>query len=94
MPRSLRLQWSVVAWVSWWYLLLPASLGATIIYFRLMRDWGAGRVGTYAFISPGVAVLLGIAVAGERVGLVDALGMAMMLGAAGLALHRPAAAKA
>jgi drug/metabolite transporter (DMT)-like permease len=59
-----------------------------------MRDWGAGRVGTYAFISPVVAVLVGILVAGERVGLVDALGMALMLGAAFLALHKPAAEKA
>jgi uncharacterized membrane protein len=62
-----NLQWGAVAWLTWWYLLVPASLGATIIYFRLMRDWGAGRVGTYAFISPIVAVLLGILVAGERV---------------------------
>lgn len=83
-----RLDWPPVAWVSWWYLLLPASLGATIIYFRLMRDWGAGRVGSYAFISPVVAVLFGILVAGERVGAVDALGMALMLGAAVLALRK------
>ena len=92
--RAARLDWGWVAWLSWWYLLVPASLGATIIYFRLMRDWGAGRVGTYAFISPVVAVLVGILVAGERVGLVDALGMALMLGAAFLALHKPAAEKA
>jgi len=88
--EAASLNWGVVAWASWWYLLLPASLGATIIYFRLLRDWGAGRVGTYAFISPVVAVLLGILVAGEHVGLVDALGMALMLGAAGLALYHPA----
>jgi len=88
--QAATLRWSVVAWASWWYLLLPASLGATIIYFRLLRDWGAGRVGTYAFISPVVAVLLGILVAGEQVGPIDALGMAIMLGAAGLALYRPA----
>ena len=92
--RAARLDWSWVAWLSWWYLLLPASLGATIIYFRLMRDWGAGRVGTYAFISPVVAVLVGILVAGEQVGLVDAAGMALMLGAAFLALHKPASEKA
>ena len=92
--RAARLDWSWVAWLSWWYLLLPASLGATIIYFRLMRDWGAGRVGTYAFISPVVAVLVGILVAGEQVGLVDAAGMALMLGAAFLALHKPVSEKA
>ena len=89
--QAATLQWSAIAWLSWWYLLLPASLGATIIYFRLMRDWGAASVGTYAFISPIVAVLLGILVAGERVGPVDLLGMAMMLGAAGLALRKPKA---
>jgi len=85
-----RLDWGATAWLSWWYLLLPASLGATIIYFRLMRDWGAGRVGTYAFISPVVAVLLGIAVYDEQVGAFDLAGMALMLAAAGLALFRPA----
>lgn len=86
--EAARLDWSPLAWASWWYLLLPASLGATIIYFRLMRDWGAGRVGSYAFISPVVAVLLGIAVAGEQVGGVEALGMALMLAAAFLALRK------
>ena len=84
-----RLQWSPIAWAAWWYLLLPASLGATIIYFRLMRDWGAGRVGTYAFISPIVAILLGITLADERLTPIDAAGMTLMLAAAGLALHRP-----
>lgn len=91
--QAARLDWGIVAWATWWYLVVPASLGATIIYFRLMRDWGAGRVGTYAFISPIVAVLLGILVAGERVGAMDALGMAIMLAAAGLALYGPSPAK-
>jgi len=87
---AMRLDWGATAWIAWWYLLLPGSLGATIIYFRLVRDWGAGRTGTYAFISPVVAVLLGITWFGERVGLMDALGMTLMLGAAGLALRRTA----
>jgi len=39
-------------------------------------------------------VLVGILVAGEQVGLVDAAGMALMLGAAFLALHKPASEKA
>lgn len=86
--EAASLQWSATAWLAWWYLLVPASLGATIIYFRLVRDWGAGRTGTYAFISPIVAVLLGIALFGEQVGPFDALGMALMLAAAGLALRR------
>ncbi len=87
--EAARLGWSAAAWLSWWYLLLPASLGATIIYFRLVRDWGAGRTGSYAFVSPVVAVLVGIAIAGEAVTLPDLAGMAMMLGAAFLALRKP-----
>jgi len=87
--HAARLGWSGAAWLAWWYLLLPASLGATIIYFRLVRDWGAGRTGSYAFVSPVVAVLVGIAIAGEAVTLPDLAGMAMMLGAAFLALRKP-----
>jgi len=53
--------WGTAAWLAWWYLLIPGSLGATTIYFLLVRDWGASRTGTYAFVSPVVAVLLGVA---------------------------------
>lgn len=81
-------QWGSAAWASWWFLLLPGSLGATIIYLLLVRDWGASRAGTYAFISPVVAVVLGILVFGERLDLADAAGMALMLAAAGMVLRR------
>ena len=53
-----------------------------------MRDWGASRTGTYSFISPVIAIGLGIAVYGERVSLTDAGGIALMLLAAVLALRR------
>ena len=62
-------------------------MGATIIYFVLVRDWGASRAGTYAFVSPVIAVLLGVAVYGESVGVLDAAGMALMLAAAALAMR-------
>ena len=29
---------------------------STVIYFLLVRDWGASRTGTYAFVSPVIAV--------------------------------------
>jgi drug/metabolite transporter (DMT)-like permease len=85
---AMSFDWGWAAWLSWLFLLLPGSLGATVIYFFLVRDWGASRTGTYAFISPVIAVLLGIAVLGEQVHLTDAIGMALMLCAAGLALRR------
>jgi drug/metabolite transporter (DMT)-like permease len=80
--------WGWAAWSGWWFLLLPGSLGATIIYFLLVRDWGASRAGTYAFVSPVIAVLLGVAVFGERLDITDAVGMALMLAAAGVVLRR------
>ena len=80
--------WGAAAWAAWWWLLLPGSLGATIIYFLLVQEWGASRTGTYAFVSPVIAVLLGVAVYGERVRLTDAIGMALMLIAAVVVLRR------
>jgi drug/metabolite transporter (DMT)-like permease len=85
---AMSFDWGWAAWLSWLFLLVPGSLGATVIYFFLVRDWGASRTGTYAFVSPVIAVLLGIAVLGEQVHLTDAIGMALMLCAAGLVLRR------
>jgi drug/metabolite transporter (DMT)-like permease len=86
--HALRGEWGWPAWAGWFFLLLPSSLGATIIYFVLVRDWGASKAGTYAFVSPVIAVLLGVAVYGERLNITDAIGMVAMLAAAAIALRR------
>ncbi len=80
--------WGWPAWAGWLFLLIPGSLGGTIIYFLLVRDWGASRTGTYSFICPVIAVALGMLVYGEQVSLTDAAGIALMLLAAVLALRR------
>ena len=80
--------WGWPAFGAWLYLLLPGSLGATLIYFLLVRDWGASRTGTYAFVSPVVGVVAAMLLFGEHVGVPDVLGMGLMLGAAGLVLRR------
>ena len=54
----------------------------------LVRDWGASKAGSYAFVSPIVAVLLGLTLSGEALHPIDAIGMALMLIAAGVALRR------
>ena len=74
--------------MGWLWLTFAGSLGASIIYFLLVRDWGASRAGTYAFVSPVIAVLLGSVVLDERLDAMQALGMALMLGGAGLSLRR------
>jgi drug/metabolite transporter (DMT)-like permease len=86
--HAMTFDWGWAAWSAWLFLLLPGSLGATVVYFILVRDWGASRTGTYAFVSPVVAVLLGVIVLGEQVHVTDAIGMVLMLGAAGLVLRR------
>ncbi|MFE1602982.1 DMT family transporter [Methylobacterium sp. ID0610] len=67
-------------------LVLGGSLGAFTIYLWLLREWGAFRAGLYAFVSPVVAVAVGVAAAGEVFGRPEALGMGVMLAATALAL--------
>jgi drug/metabolite transporter (DMT)-like permease len=85
---AMHLDWGMRAWIAWCYLLIPGSLLSTVMYFLLVRDWGASRVGTYAFISPVIAVAVGAALFGEHVEIVYGVGMALMLVAAAIALRR------
>lgn len=80
--------WPISAIIGVIFLICAGSLGATVIFFLLVRDWGAGRTGMYAFISPIIAVLLGLVTYGEPVRPLDIVGMVTMLGAAGLAMRK------
>jgi drug/metabolite transporter (DMT)-like permease len=84
---ALRLHWGWPAFFAWLYLLLPGSVMATVIYFQLVRDWGASRTGSYAFVSPVIAVVLGITWFGEHAEWSDVSGMLLMLTGAALALR-------
>lgn len=88
--RALHGDWGLAAWGGWLFLVLFGSLGGYTIYLLLIRDWGAARAGLYAFVSPVIAVLSGVAVFGETLHATDAIGMVIMLAAAWLALRRPA----
>ena len=68
-------------------LLIPGALLSTTMYFLLVRDWGASKPGTYAFISPVIAVTIGATLFGEKLDWGDLVGMTLMLAAAGLALR-------
>jgi drug/metabolite transporter (DMT)-like permease len=86
--QAAHFAWGWPAWIAWVWMVFAASLGASIIYFLLVRDWGASRTGMQAFVTPVIAVVLSMAVLGEHVGVLEALGMALLLGGAGLALRR------
>lgn len=62
------------------------SLIAFPVFLMLLRDWGAFRAGLYAFVSPVIAVLVGVLFAGERIDAAEAAGMAVTLAATALAL--------
>ncbi|MGJ4856574.1 DMT family transporter [Labrys sp. La1] len=82
-------QWGAAAWAGWLFLVLFGSLIGYTIYMTLLREIGATRAGTYAFVSPIIAVLLGMVCFGEQIHLLDMLGMAVMLAGAGLAMAEP-----
>ena len=86
--QAMTFHWGAAAWAGWLFMVMAGSLGATIIYFFLVRDWGPSRTGTYAFVSPVIAILLGMAVYGERLDAIEAGGMALMLAGAAVALRR------
>lgn len=85
---ALNGQWGWPAFGAWLYLLVPSSLGATLIYFLLVRDWGVSRTGSYAFVSPVIGVIAAVLLLGEQVSPGELVGMALMLAAAGLVLRR------
>ncbi len=70
---------------SWLFLVLGGSLAAFTIYLKLLRDWGPSQAGLYAFVSPLIAVALGVAVFDETFGPYEIAGSAIMLSAVGLA---------
>ena len=81
------LDWGVAAWAGWLFLVLGGSLAAYTIYMHLIREWNAARAGSYAFISPVVAVALGVLVFGETVTGTDVIGMVATLAGAWLTLR-------
>jgi drug/metabolite transporter (DMT)-like permease len=74
---------------SWLFLVLGGSLAAFTIYLKLLRDWGPSQAGLYTFVSPLIAVAVGMAVFDEAFGPSEAMASAVMLGAVALARANP-----
>jgi drug/metabolite transporter (DMT)-like permease len=79
---------SVPAAVSHWtlrltldmaYLIAAASIAAFLAYVWLIDHEPASRVSSYAYVNPLIAVILGAAVAGERLAPVQFAGAAVVL---------------
>jgi len=85
--QAAHFNWGGAAWGGWLFLVLFGSLIAFTAYMRLIAVWGPTRAGSYAYISPVIAVLLGVLTLNERVGLRDGVGMALLLAAAFFSLR-------
>ena len=67
------------AWLSLLYLVVPGSVIGFTAYVWLLHRESPTKVGTYAYVNPVVAVLLGYFFAGERLDLRTVLGTACVL---------------
>ena len=76
--------WGLHAVLGWLFLVLFGSLLAYTIFLRLLRDWGPVRAGSYAYISPLIAMLAGVVVLHEQVTPFELAGVAAMLAGAWL----------
>ena len=74
-PRAV----SVGAWLALLYLVVAGSIAAFTAYTWLMQNDSPTRVGTYAYVNPVVAVLLGYFAANEPIGLRTVAGTACVL---------------
>jgi drug/metabolite transporter (DMT)-like permease len=70
---------SLAAWLALIYLIFAGSIVAFTAYVWLLHHESPTRVGTYAYVNPVVAVLIGYFFAGESLGLRTILGTALIL---------------
>jgi drug/metabolite transporter (DMT)-like permease len=84
---------SAKAWVALLYLIVPASIVAFTAYVWLIQRESPTKVGTYAYVNPVVAVLLGHFLAGEAFDLRTVLGTVCVLISVLVITLTPAAAR-
>ena len=70
---------SLSAWLSLAYLIVAGSIIAFTAYVWLLHHESPTRVGTYAYVNPVVAVLVGYFLGGETLGLRTILGTLFVL---------------
>jgi drug/metabolite transporter (DMT)-like permease len=81
---------SATAWVAWTYLLVFGTLIALNAYLWLLQNTTAALAGSYSFVNPAVALLVGAGIGGEHLtGWVYAA-LPLIAAALGLIMYGPA----
>ena len=75
---------SRASWIGWVYLITFGALVGFTAYVYLLRNVSPAKAATYAYVNPIVAVILGWAVAGERVTSRTVVAAAIILGGVAL----------
>jgi drug/metabolite transporter (DMT)-like permease len=88
-PRAV----STAAWASLVYLIIAGSIVAYTAYVWLLHHESPTRVGTYAYVNPIVAVLIGYFFGGEGLGLRTILGTLCVLASVIVIATAPAASR-
>ena len=65
-PLGALAQVSAASWVAWVYLLVFGTLVALNAYLWLLQNTSAALAGSYSFVNPAVALLVGVGMGGER----------------------------
>jgi drug/metabolite transporter (DMT)-like permease len=73
------------SWFAVVYLAIAGSILALLALYWLLARRPAAVVGTYAYVNPVIAVILGFLIAGEQITIVQILGMVLILVAAYMA---------
>ena len=68
-----------LSWIAVSYLIVFVSIVAYSAYVWLLQVRPATQVSTYAYVNPVIAVILGMVFAGERISLVQILGLVVIL---------------
>ncbi|ANM13316.1 MULTISPECIES: DMT family transporter [unclassified Rhizobium] len=84
--ESLVTPWEWQAVAGWLFLVIFGSLLGYSIYMQLLRDTGPARAGSFAFVSPAIAVSVGVIFADEPAEPQRFIGMGLMVLAAAICL--------
>jgi drug/metabolite transporter (DMT)-like permease len=82
-------QVSLESWLGLAYLVVAGSLVAFTTYMWLLRNAPTALVGTYAYVNPFVAVLLGTVVLGEPLGWRTLVGGGIVIAAVAMIVRAP-----
>lgn len=77
--ETLTVDWTPAFLAAFFYQIAVPGLAATLIWFALVGRIGATRAATFHFLNPFFGVAIAAVLLGERIGALDALGVAITM---------------